>query len=273
MFVRTRIWRIRAKIGRIRVAVFSNQPVFGKFAYSGDGLHSSHVVDFMQDKNFLSAYRFGTLRKPNSSELLTVSADGNKNDIFFRAYVATWAAKQANSLSEDGDFVELGVGGGILAGTIVMYLKLQGDNSPKNFYLFDTFDGIPLNDASSELEVSNMEFLNKMHFEGDYFENIKAKFSDFSFVQIVKGYLPEKLEAIKIERISFCSIDMNNAKAEIASMDYIWPRVVKGGIILLDDYAYGEKFRTQKEAWDDLASKLDFNILTLPTGQGLIIKP
>ena len=65
---------------------------------------------------------------------------------------------------------------------------------------------------------------------------------------------------------------MNNAKSEIAAIEYLWDKLVVGAIVVLDDYAYGEDFRNQKNAWDRFAVKMDFEILSLPTGQGLIIK-
>jgi hypothetical protein len=65
---------------------------------------------------------------------------------------------------------------------------------------------------------------------------------------------------------------MNNAKAEIDAIKFLWGKLVTGGVIVLDDYAYGELFRAQKDAWDRFATDNDFEILSLPTGQGLIIK-
>ena len=43
---------------------------------------------------------------------------------------------------------------------------------------------------------------------------------------------------------------------------------------LLNEYrlAYGPEFIEQKNAWDKFAALKDFEILTLPTGQGLIIR-
>lgn len=65
---------------------------------------------------------------------------------------------------------------------------------------------------------------------------------------------------------------MNNAKAEISAIEYLWDKLVSGGVVVLDDYAYGEDFRAQKEAWDRFSVDNGFEILSLPTGQGLIIK-
>ena len=65
---------------------------------------------------------------------------------------------------------------------------------------------------------------------------------------------------------------MNNATAEIAAIEYLWSKLVSGGVVVLDDYAYGPEFMNQKNAWDKFAELNRFEIPTLPTGQGLIIK-
>jgi len=43
---------------------------------------------------------------------------------------------------------------------------------------------------------------------------------------------------------------------------------------VLDDYGYGgDSYIFQKHAWDDFAYKKRVQVLSLPTGQGLIFKP
>jgi hypothetical protein len=65
---------------------------------------------------------------------------------------------------------------------------------------------------------------------------------------------------------------MNNAFAEIEAIKFFWNKIINYGIILLDDYAYGEEFSEQKRSWDEFVKDKNHEILTLPTGQGLIIK-
>ena len=54
-------------------------------------------------------------------------------------------------------------------------------------------------------------------------------------------------------------------------LEYFWPKLVPGGIIILDDYGYGNN-QDQKWAHDTWAASKRIKILSLPTGQGLIIK-
>ena len=68
------------------------------------------------------------------------------------------------------------------------------------------------------------------------------------------------------------SIDLNNAFAEIKAIEFFWDKLVSHGVVLLDDYAYSESYRLQKSSWDKFAKSKNLEILTLPTGQGLLIK-
>ena len=54
--------------------------------------------------------------------------------------------------------------------------------------------------------------------------------------------------------------------------NFFFKKISKGGLILLDDYCNGELFREIKNSWDNYAKLNNFSILSLPTGQGLIIK-
>lgn len=50
--------------------------------------------------------------------------------------------------------------------------------------------------------------------------------------------LPETLAQIDSERTGYVSIDMNNAAPEIAAGEYLWPRLVAGALVVLDDYGF-----------------------------------
>ena len=72
-----------------------------------------------------------------------------------------------------------------------------------------------------------------------------------------------------VEKVAFLHIDLNNAAAEAGALRYFWPKVVQGGIIVLDDYA---QVLSQNHAMNVLAAELGFSILTTGTGQGIIVK-
>jgi hypothetical protein len=65
---------------------------------------------------------------------------------------------------------------------------------------------------------------------------------------------------------------MNCVIPEIKAAEYFWDRMMSGGMILLDDYGW-HGFEEQKKGFDKFAMERGVQVLTLPTGQGLIIKP
>jgi len=77
---------------------------------------------------------------------------------------------------------------------------------------------------------------------------------------------------VRVERVAFLHLDLNCSQPEVAAFDYFWDFLVPGAFVLLDDYGYAG-YRSQKIAMDAAARDKQMNILSLPTGQGLVIKP
>ena len=247
--------------------------VVPEHGYVGDGLMSNHITDFLYDEKFMNAYKEGKKTGALKNMADSIRSELYSGDIHYRAYIACYFAKYCSKL--DGDFVECGVGKGLLSKTVVSYLNFAKIN--KNFFLFDTFEGIPIHQGK-DCEIENMNFLNKIYYndysgkEGNYYNDICKTFSNYPNVKIIKGIIPESFKDISINKVSYLSIDMNNAFAEIEAIKFFWNKIINYGIILLDDYAYGEEFSEQKRSWDEFVKDKNHEILTLPTGQGLIIK-
>ena len=110
------LWRLappafRGRMAGVRLALRDDFPMIAKPTYADDGLISQHITGFFDDSKFMDAYALGRATK---------ALEGHPGDIHFRAYVACWAAKYALSL--EGDFVECGVGKGLLSRTICHYV-------------------------------------------------------------------------------------------------------------------------------------------------------
>ena len=63
---------------------------------------------------------------------------------------------------------------------------------------------------------------------------------------------------------------MNSAEPELFSLNYLLPRMAKGGAIVLDDYGWFA-YAKQTVAINKLLSKFNLEILELPTGQGVLL--
>jgi hypothetical protein len=82
-------------------------------------------------------------------------------------------------------------------------------------------------------------------------------------VKVIKGFLPE--------RIGFLHVDLNSPKAEVAMLERLFDRVIPSGVVVFDDYGW-KLFDQQKIAEDQFMRARGYEVLELPTGQGLVVK-
>jgi Macrocin-O-methyltransferase (TylF) len=230
--------------------------------FDADGLHSIHCHDFMDDAAFDLAYKRG------------VKALGGVDEYkwYWRVHIGLWAASSARRL--DGDFVECGVNKGFLSSAIMEYLNWNSVG--KTFYLLDTFKGMdPRYISEVERQAGRLE-LNQLLLQAGHYtsnaESVRANFAEWKNVRIIEGSVPETLDQVDAKSVAYLHIDMNCAPPEVAAAHFFWDRLVPGAFMLLDDYAYHD-YHEQKLAMDAFAIERDVDICSLPTGQGLIIKP
>lgn len=228
------------------------------FTYAQDGLYTIHNSDFIQNPRFEAAYRFGIQGgRPNIQ-------------VQWRVHVALWLAEQAILL--EGDFIEFGVHTGILSGAIMTQLNFAR-HSDRRYYLLDTFAGIPEEQISADERSVGVHTMNRKYVDGDkVYKMVQDKFTPWPNARIIRGRVPDTLDLVETEKVAFVSMDMNVAEAEIAAAEFIWPKMVPGAFMLLDDYGW-QSHVNQKHAFDAFAARQQLEILTLPTGQGLLMKP
>lgn len=231
-------------------------------AYAQDGLICVHNHDFMRDPGFERAYARG------------VRALGGEPDYrwHWRIHVGLWAAATAAGL--DGDFVECGVNRGFLSSAIME--RLDWDRLGRTFWLLDTFAGLdPRYVSDSERGIGALDRNREELASGFYVADAKdvvANFAEWRNVRIVVGSVPDTLPQVTADRVAYLHLDMNCAPPEIAALEHFWPRLLPGAPVLLDDYAYFG-FESQKRAMDDFARRHGVAICSLPTGQGLLLRP
>ena len=232
-----------------------------KGVYDFDGLSTIHSSDFMQDPAFKKAYERGSK-----------AARGIDHHWYWRFHVGLWCMRTAMALP--GDFAEFGVNYGMLASGAM--LDLDWNNQNKTIFLFDSFAGMkPEHIEGAEEGKEHLSEYNTAALSNGFYaisaDEVRANFAEFKNIKIVVGFIPDTLDQLTSEQLAFVHIDLNNPTPEIDALRFVWDRIVPGGIVLLDDYAQ-KGFELQKQAMDELSRELNFHILSLPTGQGLILK-
>lgn len=224
----------------------------GNLSYNQDGLSTTHNCDFIDEPHFKFAYEKGK-----------DTGCWEHDQVHWRVYILCWAANQVKNL--EGDFVECGVYKGGFSRAVIEYINFK--ELPKNFYLIDTFEGLV-----PELLTETEKHLGALYKYDGVYNSVVNTFKEFSNVKVIKGIVPKILSTITTKKICYLSIDLNCVVPEIAAVNFFWDQLVEGGIIILDDYGW-TNHTEQKKAFDEFAKEKGIQILSLPTGQGLIIKP
>jgi hypothetical protein len=252
----------RAANDRIVSAVYALVRRVIPAAYASDGLISVHSHSFMQEAKFLDAYARG------------VKALGGVDtyQFYWRVHVGLWVASIASQL--DGDFVECGVNKGFMSSAIMENLDWNSLN--RDFYLLDTFAGLDERFVSDEELSSGAMRTNEWNLLSGYYikgsDSVRENFAEWQRVHVIEGTIPDTLTEVESQRLAYLHIDLNCAPPEIAAIEYFWDKLTPGAPVLLDDYAYFG-FTPQKLAMDEFARTHGVSICSLPTGQGLLIKP
>jgi len=125
----------------------------------------------------------------------------------------------------NGNICEVGVYKGGSAEIIA-----KNKNEDKKLYLFDTFEGMP-----SVSEKDNHH--KKTDFNDTSYEKVKDSLSSFKNVFVYKGVFPvQNSEVVKEEKFSLVHLDVDIYESYKNCLEFFYPKLVSGGILILDDY-------------------------------------
>ncbi len=179
-----------------------------------------------------------------------------------RCYILWTTLRQALALP--GDVIECGVFRGGTALLEAMTLREASEAGTRKLHLFDSFEGMP----------ETAEGIDRFK-AGDFSTTSKARvqalLSDFPFVEIHAGFIPATFEDVRIEQICWAHIDVDLYQSVRDSIDFVYPRLCPGGIMIFDDYGFPSCPGARKAVDEAFAGRLEVPIC-LPTGQCLVIK-
>jgi len=223
---------------------FARAKVVANASWAGDGFSTIHWVEHLNDPDFQVA---------KSRSFDAVPLHHVNSELSYRFAIVCWAARHALNLPS-GDFVECGVHWGLLSKTICEYVSFG--ETDRTMWLLDTWG---LNEGAD------------IEYTEDIYAEVRRRFDQYENVKLVRGLVPETLSQITSEHIAFLSLDMNTGRPEVQTLEYLWPKIVSGGIIYLDDYGWDyPELRREISNWSSLNG---ISLLVLPTGNALIVKP
>lgn len=150
----------------------------------------------------------------------------------YRCYELWQLTQEVHAINDTASFLEVGVWKGGTAGIVGRKLALLNSNIP--FYLADTFSGVV---KASEKD----EFYKGGEHADTTIEIVEKLMSETgSNYKILTGIFPNDTAA-KIsadEKFGFCHIDVDVYQSAKDIVDWIWDRLITGGMIVFDDYGF-----------------------------------
>lgn len=151
----------------------------------------------------------------------------------------------------EGDFVECGTwkGGSVMC----MQKKLiELNQTDRNFWVFDTFEGMPEPDSVDKnfKQTSAQKLLSEEEKEksltwaySNYEEttrNILSSGYPAENINFIKGLVEDTIPQTPIDKIAILRLDTDWYSSTKFELEQLYPKLVKGGIMIIDDYGHWE---------------------------------
>lgn len=164
---------------------------------------------------------------------------------------------------------------GVLEGAVAELGVYQGEFAKeinkvfydRTFYLFDTFEGFSAGDCGTEIEKGYTEQNRTGYFSNTTEQMVMEKMKYPSMCRICKGIFPESADKVE-DVFCFVNLDADLFAPTLAGLEFFYPRLAEGGIILIHDY-FSKAFHGVKDAVIDFCSRN--KIKYLPIGDTLSV--
>lgn len=229
--------RVRQELARAAAAAFGDFPI-----------SEDHKL-WRDDRAFLDDFNRMSPENPYSQD---------------RKWTLREYVKLNNALP--GDLAECGC----YVGTSAFFIAQASTHG--KLYLFDSFQGLSAPDAT-DLNVAE-SVMPWSEGGGDLTASeatVRNNLARFDSVVVLPGWIPERFAEVADRQFRLVHIDVDLYQPTRDSLNFFYPRLVNGGVIVMDDYGF-KTCPGATRAADELAASEGIEILHLATGQGVIMK-
>jgi hypothetical protein len=220
-------------------------------AIKGFEVYKPHMI-WLRDAEFVAA----------REEVERRGIEGGPND---RCYTLLASARSVRDI--EGDFAECGSRYGKSSRFL---LSGAGPQSAKRLFIFDSFEGLSDPGADDTKSGGGSAWA-----KGDLAvaeDIVRRNLSDFGGrVALYKGWIPDRFGEVETERFSLVHVDVDLYEPTMAAVEFFYPRVNSGGVILCDDYGSAD-CPGAKKAIDEFFADKPENVIGLTSGQSIVIK-
>ena len=176
-----------------------------------------------------------------------------------------WTLLQLTRLtvSVQGDTAECGVFKGASSYLICRSAGMHPQQSRTHF-AFDSFEGL------SEPSSLDGKYWTKGNLAYSL-EQVKKNLCSIENISWHPGWIPERFADVADKRFSFVHIDVDLYDPTRDSIQFFYPRMNNGGIIVCDDYGFAT-CPGATQAFDEFLADKPEKVIALPCGGGFFVK-
>ncbi len=165
----------------------------------------------------------------------------------------------------EGEIAEFGVYRGWSA-----KVMCEANKTNKKVYLFDTFTGMPLNLVDAKLDSPYCNTGKHHNLTSIY--NVEAYLQKYKNIYFMNGLFSKTIKTLNYEKFSFVHLDCDIYQSTLQGLEYFYPRLVKGGILISHNYQTPTlKTDGVKAAFIEYFAN-NKNIVTINETQGMVVK-
>ena len=174
--------------------------------------------------------------------------------------------------SLEGDFAECGCFRGMSSHLLLS--KIRGADpgfDGHGYHVFDSFEGLS-EPVAADLPTGNdaaSERVRRMCQRGWFAATlavVQRSLTDFPGVSFHPGWIPASFAGLPERRYRFVHLDLDLHDPTLAALDYFFPRLAPGAIVVCDDYAWPGA----RKAVDAFAVRQGIAVEATPHGQAVL---
>lgn len=136
--------------------------------------------------------------------------------------------------------------------------------NPRTHHVFDSFEGL------SEPTNADGDYWSRGTFACDL-DTVKANLASLRNLSWHKGWIPDRFKDVEDRKFAFVHIDVDLYEPTRDSVEFFYPRMSKGGIIVCDDYGC-TTCPGATRAIDEFLREMPEKAISLACGGGFLIR-
>ena len=181
------------------------------------------------------------------------------------------------TLDLPGNIAECGCWKGLSSYMLCSYMRaVDEDFKGEKYHIFDSFQGLNSPADSDNLPEATTKSLQSKFgtvrgaFQADL-NHVRHTLVNFPRITFHRGWIPDIFGRTPARNYRFVHIDVDLYEPTLGAVEYFYPRLVQGGLIVCDDYG-SLAWPGAKRAIDEYCQRQGLNPLILSTGQAVLFK-